>query len=577
MNRFLLLAGLLLISLLPGQAVHAEENTIDCKQIVDSPTPVSDYTKKVMKRVKEGLENDAQTPSGGEENQAAIVNMVRYAGAVIVSSIDTSLRIISQQKSLRERTTCEQYDVTLLECKMEDIRDKINEALGDNNYAKAYRLQALYAFINQRIRALLLGSRNQQYTDATWGERQSFDPSGQVWCCVSDGYQCKKISSEDCTGEDSPFQTVQACEASGCNPPDEPDDDSKLMCPFSTDYFPPATDQLGCDEEVLKRISNYPPAEKEREQLKEIKKKVAEYREKSQSLLTLEKKIKKLLGLPVPPDPEESSSSSSSSSQSSRRAIEGCLEGECSNDKSKTCSVNSDCGEGNTCNTGWKACKEKPTQFCDTDDECGDNGPCSIQDPPAYLAWEARGRFSAVRDEPTLLTIFSNQRMREPREFPDDLKLAFERSSSSSASSQADGYSILDPFRLLFRTSLEKFSISQARDEAAYFAQGADPIYQTADALASVREASQPVMQLAGEKTGLRALVIHFAWFLRRTCIDFPCNARLEDILRIANTDDCYPFVSGTYVKQTCNDPQWKKCVDGAKLDIKAPELDCNE
>lgn len=566
MKRLSSLLGLLFTLLLLWHPhAHADDFAVDCGKLLGNPSPLSPYTQKVLDRIKK-----ADTGGGGGGG-GSVLDIVQYMGAVIVSTVDTAQRIAAQGQSLRERTTCQQYDLDLLECKLEDTRKKINAAVSGSDYAQAFRLESLYSFINNRMRALILGSRDQNYLDTTWGEVQPFDPPDDpVWCCVTDGNQCKQEQASDCTGEDQPFKTAHDCEEAGCSAPaQEPQDEEKNLCPFTTDYLPAATEGFGCDQQTLQKIAgSYPPAQEELDEDKTINGKINSFRKKAKSLLLLEQQINTLLGVTPPPPP----ASSSSSSSSSHRVVSGCYAGQCS-PGGQTCGSNNDCQSPALCKKGWMVCAKDQLKPCQSDSDCGDKGgKCAVQTPPDYLAWETRGPFSAVRDEPTLLTIFLRQKAAEPREYPDDLKLPFEMSSKS------EGEPLLSPFDIFkqnFRAAIRVFTENQQRNTADLFARGADPVYATADSLQPLRDASKPVMTLAGSQTGLRQLVSRFAWFLRRTCLSDACNNRLEQILNIVRTDSCFPYVSGAFQKQTCDSPQWKDCVQDAGLKLDLPSLDC--
>ena len=63
-----------------------------------------------------------------------------------------------------------------------------------------------------------------------------------------------------------------------------------------------------------------------------------------------------------------------------------------------------------------------------------------------------------------------------------------------------------------------------------------------------------------------RSFVRDFAYFLRRSCIDRPCSQRLDRILKIVFTDECFPFVSGQFLNDTVQNPGWRRCMTAAGI-----------
>jgi len=64
---------------------------------------------------------------------------------------------------------------------------------------------------------------------------------------------------------------------------------------------------------------------------------------------------------------------------------------------------------------------------------------------------------------------------------------------------------------------------------------------------ATFEGAIKSISRLASQlgKGTLRSLVFDFAYYLRRSCMGRVCNASLERVMRIATTDECFPFTKG--------------------------------
>lgn len=574
MKRFLFLIGLLTVIILPISLAQAQEEEgagepIDCEALLGAPEPVSPYVKAVLKRVKDARDYAQSDDSGGGTFGSAIL----WAGSAVLSTIDTQLRIVEQSKNLSQRTTCEEYDMLLLECTLEDIRSKINDALGGSKYVAAYRLQELYRFLNERIRNVLTGSRDPNFKDVAWEYREIFDPPKDVWCCIEEQDVCQKVSDERCKKEGLEYASAQQCAATGCKPAEDPGEEATDVCPFSSDYFPPGKDGFGCDAKVLEALKGYRRAETETKVLKELTDGVSAFRKQSKELVKLEDDINGLLGIgssSPPPDEEEE--------EPKHRSIEGCPVEDCPPN-----------GEPGNCNKGWKGCSgdgEDAGNYCQSDSDCSGGGGCDVQKPPEdFVAWEVRGPFSAVRDERKLVSTFVTRRTQEPRKFSKQLRFPGEDEERQQPEEQqqqeeqpVEELGAIRDQKLRFRARFSLLSEAQGENEAILFAQGSDPVYQVADALEDLRKAGAPLMRIASEQSGLRQGVLRFAWFLRRSCTDRPCGQKLDQIMRIAQADDCFPYVSGNYQSQTCEEPQWKKCYDEAKLSGEAPEppkLEC--
>ena len=582
MNARLLLTALTMLSL-PSTALAA----VNCDTLLANPAPVSPYTEKVLERIENAINSIGGSAGGsGGTDESRLIDAVQWAGATIAATVDSYVQIVEEVRSLTVRSTCEEYDILLLQCSMERVRTKMNDAVAGGDFGKAYLLQELHSFINQRLRNILTGARDPRLQDASWGEKQPFDPPEQVWCCVAEaeaddeeGGICRQRTPEECGEQGVPFTTLASCTAFGCTPPDPLPEETGMLCPFSSDYFPPSSDGFGCDLSLLKKLTGYEGGQRDADILEKLMEKLREFRKQARGIGNLEDRINALLSGTTPPPPY-TPPEDEEEEDPEHRAFEGCPLARCSDDPEKACVTNEDCAAGAFCRRGWKRCEDHDKDFCSTDEDCqeGGGGACVLMDPPEnFAAWELRGAFSAVRDEAKLLEVFRDLRGREPREFSKELTLPDEQKEGVD-------YTVYDYVgdklvRGMVRTEVRGTVQALGRAEADLFARGSDPVYQMAETFQPLRSAGKPLAEIASRQDGLRQLVVRFAWFLRRTCTDRPCSQKLEIIMRLAQAESCFPYTSGQYLNQSCASPLWKQCVDEAKLGdiLTPPELDCDE
>lgn len=582
MNARLLLTALTMLSL-PSTALAA----VNCDTLLANPAPVSPYTEKVLERMENAIHSIGSSSGGsGAADESRLIDAVQWAGATIAATVDSYVQVVEEVRNLTVRSTCEEYDILLLQCGMERVRTEMNDAIADGDFGKAYLLQELHSFINQRLRTLLAGARDPRIQDASWGEKQPFDPPEQVWCCLSEAEEddeeggiCRQRTPEECGEQGVPFTTLASCTAFGCTPPDPLPEETGMLCPFSSDYFPPSSDGFGCDLSLLRELTGYEGGQRDADILETLMEKLREFRRQARGIGNLEERIDALLNGTVPPPPY-TPPANEEEEDPEHRSFEGCPLARCSNDPEQACVTNEDCAAGAFCRRGWKRCEDHDKDFCSTDADCqeGGGGACVLMDPPENVAaWELRGAFSAVRDEAKLLEVFRDLRGREPREFSKELTLPDEQKEGVD-------YTVYDYVgdklvRGMVRTEVRGTVQALGRAEADLFARGSDPVYQMAETFQPLRSAGKPLAEIASRQDGLRQLVVRFAWFLRRTCTDRPCSQKLEIIMRLAQAESCFPYTSGQYLNQSCASPLWKQCVDEAKLDgiLTPPELDCDE
>ncbi len=538
----------------------------------DEPAPpspelvtVSVYVKKVLDRAREGMKMP-QEDAGDNSN---FTNIALLGQEEIIGTIDSAIDVLLQRKNLTEQTTCEQYDLLLIQCTMEKVRTQRNKELSELKYANALRLERLYSFLNERLRGLQKGVRDPTFKDTTWGEAQLFDAQGaSVACCLSEDGSCQTRTADQCKEQGVAFYSMDACKEFGCSGSAATDS----LCSFNTNFTPPTVTGYGCDADVLEQLKKYPPALEDAKKLRKIQESIKTFTNNAKSLLTVQQEIATLAG-----GATSSQSPTTSESERAHKMIDGCQQGQCSGNDNP-CQSNADC-DGEICSYSWRHCSEDMTVGCFLNSDCADKdlGDC-VREAPDLLLVPERTDFSATRDELKILEAFASQREQERREFVDDLKLPdeFPSSAQDKADARAENGGIQDTLRAV-RGLFISVSAGLGRMEADMFARGQDPELTMAQSLAPVRGVGSKLATLANDRTGLRQLVTRFAWFLRRTCIDRACNGRLQQIIAIAQADACFPYTKGDFLSQTCEKPQWQECLDEAKIsDPKAPtDLNC--
>ncbi|MBI2635992.1 hypothetical protein HYW84_01570 [Candidatus Peregrinibacteria bacterium] len=175
---------------------------------------------------------------------------------------------------------------------------------------------------------------------------------------------------------------------------------------------------------------------------------------------------------------------------------------------------------------------------------------------PGVVLHSIRGPFAIDPDDASLALAFREFRIKadEERRAPDDLQ---------------DGEDMFAINALLNdqRRIIREFTSKRAALESATFAAGADSGPAVGNALKKLHEGVRALVKLGNSLDGgLRGFVRDFAYFLRRSCLDRPCNARLDTVLKLVFSDSCFPYGNGEYAKATGDDPQWKKCMEEAEL-----------
>ncbi len=117
---------------------------------------------------------------------------------------------------------------------------------------------------------------------------------------------------------------------------------------------------------------------------------------------------------------------------------------------------------------------------------------------------------------------------------------------------------------------LSIFTRTQAVQEADTFMASADVVLSTEQGLQGVNAAITRLGNLTRDMNGIRGFTRDFAFHLLRSCIERPCQERLQRILRMVFKNECFPYFSGAYLTDTAESPRWEKCAEAASIESSA-------
>jgi hypothetical protein len=566
--RFSLALILVLVPVLVPHAASAAVDGMDftCAS-VENLEPVSPYVKQVLERADVGLEF-AKEAGAATDFLSILPGWATSMASAWAGLTDTTLQRTDSIEELAGVSACLHLDLTLIDCKIEEVRQEMRAQTARGSFISIIRLTSLLQFLNERARHLTAGALDPQYPDPSWGRRYAFDRPDIVWCVFDESeHVCEEINEDDCLQKGgSSYETLEACTDSGALPPDDAPADNGRLCPFSADYAPAFDSGFGCDIETMEPRQSYPPVKAELDGLKAISGSLAAYRETAAEVLRLQQQMSTLFGTPPPtvtPPPAV------------REHLDafGCgwMGGWCSGDDEKDvrCTSDKDCEE--TCAFSNKLCEKNRAIRCTDDEQCEDDDKCidAIEPPLRSI----RGNFSLDRDQIAILSEFLNVRSRQEisRVFRSDLQTAAELPADDQDLREERAREDSDPAFSLFRSSIrlaiQTWSRIQARGESLLYPEVIDAPLESAKALGDLHTNISEIARLASDKSGLRDFVTRYAWFMQRSCIYRPCSLLLEQVIRLTTTDECFPYANGEYLSDTENNPRWEKCKDAAEIE----------
>lgn len=122
--------------------------------------------------------------------------------------------------------------------------------------------------------------------------------------------------------------------------------------------------------------------------------------------------------------------------------------------------------------------------------------------------------------------------------------------------------------------------------ESAQIEEAFAPLTQTVGDFASLShdnhiaadtdKAKEEIKPIPPEDRTMRDFLREYIYFLRRSCMNRPCNASLDRIFKIAGTDSCFPYTDGSgdegdpqteKARNELTEKLTKKCIKDAKID----------
>ncbi len=577
MIKLRIITGLLTMPLFITTAHAVGDLTCDT---LDGLAPVSShYVQEVLDRADEGLEY-AREGGVADDFSAILPNWALSVGSAWAGLTDTGIQRVQEGSELRDVSACLHLDLSLIDCKIEEVRQELRTQLQRGSFIAIVRLTPLLEFLNERRRQLRIGALDPEYVDNGWGRLMAFDRPDTVWCGGgSGGVTCTEEDNEDACAVSggTSFETLDNCIQGNFLPPDPLPQDTDIMCPFDADYAPAFDSGFGCDIETMQPREVYPPIADELEALNAVNDELRTYRQAATELLQLQQQIDELFGtknpLPPPPPPRKHLDAFSC----------GWMGGYCDSNSDKRCTKTSECpkedldGDGKLdvveCIFPNKLCDKNRAIRCKDDDQCKTDPDDRCVDASEANLRATRGVFSVDEDQMAILTSFLGVRSVQEgaRLFKEDLRTAAEIPENEPDLREIKARQDTDPlFKLVrgsLRTAVSAWSAMQSRLEVIIYPEAVDSSLEVTSALSNLHEAVSEFSRLAAEKQGVRDFVIRYGAFLQRSCVTRICGMMLKQAISIATTDECFPYANGQYLSDTEDKPRWEKCKDAAEIE----------
>ncbi len=446
----------------------------------------------------------------------ALGSWSRDALTPVVRALDVNVRVIDYQRDVLHQTACFRTDVALIEDKMEQTRLKLNTSLQDRNILAIIRLTDLYDYLVERKDLLLQGG---------------IDPTLE-----DDGALAERMAGPASWDEHAAWQEWSGTTPEDEEPEEDEDGNERLpFCYFHTDFLPPSVAGYGCDVEAMSAIiDGLPDGHDEIKEMVEI--------ERDGILLV-------------------------------QAAVMSFLSGAQTFSELATSVDNVTLGD-NPSDTAVGTRTHRQREGCN---------PEGV--PPGAVVRALRGPFRLNENESYLLLEFEDLKRRQeldrpyPKNYaPADDEIPDEEDDAAAVTPESDDrwslfwiQSIMDHVR----SSIATGGREQAKLDVSIFAMAGDSTAQMEESMENFTEAVGRLSHLATVVDGgLRGFVRDFTYFLLRTCMERECQQRLEHVARITLTDECFPYVSGAYLSDTCINSRAKKCAEKAGLPP-PPEPNC--
>ncbi len=182
MNRRLILTGILLWSVSLPTVALAKVGDMDfsCTPL-EGKEAVSEYARKVLERADKGIAY-AQAAGSAGDFLSILPGWALSMTSAWAGLTDTTSQRTDTIQELNTVSACLHFDLTLIDCKIEKVRQELHAQTSRGSFVAIIRLTSLLQFLNDRKQELTIGALDPQYPDPTWGYRYSFDEPDTIWC-----------------------------------------------------------------------------------------------------------------------------------------------------------------------------------------------------------------------------------------------------------------------------------------------------------------------------------------------------------------------------------------------------------
>lgn len=552
MNNNLFFIGLL-TALLPVVVVAQCPESQKARDLL-SQTPTGHYTEAVLERVSVGITNAQAKPSSPITVDLSNMHFLRAIESIMYMLVDTDLRAVEYSRDLGSISPCLHLDLAMMEAKMEEVRCEINEAFDRKSPGAIRLLKGVASFLNERYRHLVAGALEPAHVDRDWGFYNEFDDPFEGWCCVLDQLECQIKQSDECTNVEAGtggfefFDTKDACTVDSiCVFAQAGTTDPKYgdICPFDSNYLADNGSGYGCDIDVINTFAggDFVAVTAEAEALSELIDTRDEFLRDIAHIKDVTLSEDNLVDETVLSiDERDQLGRFGDVANRDHRRVFGCDANLLPIDRTNNDGVEGDLTPGLRPSEEWGAIPNR--------------GPFFFRKNHLDI-WK---KFFALQHEWASMREYPEY-IRQPNEFPNftDRK--------ETAKQDEDSFGLYRIPRNDFRSVFMAFHHEQATKEASILLKAQDTELEVLKALQPVRPAVKRLVELVNQSDkGLRKFARNYAYFLRRSCIYRPCNEKLETIMKVLYSDECFPYASGAFQvrkgSSVSSDPSWKKCQD---------------
>lgn len=552
MKHLILTAGLL-AAVLPVSAAAQCPQTEVARALAEAE-PLGHYAQLVVDRIDEGI---AEAQSRGEVAGIAKLFDLHFLSqiqSIFFLLVDTDLRSVEYERNLTSINSCLHYDLAILEAKIEEIRCETLEAYNRESPGGIRALRSLAGFANQRYKHLVKGALEPEHEDRSWQYYYDFDEPFEGWCCIVDDLECQVRTADECIGGDeatsSFYPTRNECVTeSHCVFAEDTatDPEHAIQCPFDSDYLAASKNGYGCDLTVLQRIQDgiIEGVDAERDALENLADERDRFLEDIDHIKDTTEAMDNFVGGTMLSDNEREQLErfGDTVSDEDHKRVYGC--------------------QADLTPEERRDLESSPS----TEENRGTEGDLTPEVRPSqeWVRMPLRGAFFFRKDHIEIWRSFFRRQIEwaKLREYPDYLKHPDEFPEEDDRHEAMEDDSI---FRRLLqlpidyvRRNWESIHIGIAMQESSILPKAQDMSEQVRNALEPVRPAMRRnVLLVNSSSRGLRKFGINFAYYLRRSCIYRPCNQKLDTVMQILFSDECFPYATGA-------DGDWEACQDAVR------------